>query len=266
MNDLFDPIEKTHNISLSGGYGSGVSALAAHHYGIPFRLIFADTLIEDGDLYRFNKDISEAVDKPIIHLIDGRTPWEVFVDKRWIGNSRTAHCSQILKTDRVKEWLSSNAEIDEPLVLGMDWSEMDRIERAQRNWSPRPVVSLLNRFKIYRPDYQKWLDRYGVEGPRLYKFGYPHNNCGGMCVRAGQAQFATLLTTNPKRYAHHEKQMEETMRKIGPTAKPFLKRTVKGETEYLTMKDFRELHERGEIKVDPYDFGGCGCFVDEESS
>lgn len=262
--DLFSPIEKIHNISLSGGHGSAVSALVAHHYGIPFRLIFADTLIEDGDLYRFNRDIAEAVGQEIITLVDGRTPWDVFKDKKLVGGSRIAPCSRILKTEQVKKWLKANAEPDEPLVLGMDWSEMDRLERASKVWSPRPVVSLLNRFKVKRGDYKQWLQRYCVESPRLYKYGYPHNNCGGMCVRAGQAQFATLLLTNPKRYAWHEKEQERVMPYCTPKSQKFISYTRNGVRQFLSMREFRELHEQGKINVDPYDFGGCGCFVDDE--
>jgi 3'-phosphoadenosine 5'-phosphosulfate sulfotransferase (PAPS reductase)/FAD synthetase len=53
--------ETVYNISLSGGLGSAVSALAAHRNGLPFRLIFADTRMEDADLYRFVNDVASAV-------------------------------------------------------------------------------------------------------------------------------------------------------------------------------------------------------------
>ena len=99
-----------YQISFSGGLGSGISALIAFEKGVDFNLIFADTLIEDEDLYRFNSDIARAVGKEIITLTDGRTPWDVFVDKRWIGNSRTAHCSTELKTKPVKAWLDANSD------------------------------------------------------------------------------------------------------------------------------------------------------------
>ena len=72
----------TYQISFSGGMGSAVSALVAHEKGLEFNLIFADTLIEDEDLYRFNGDIARVTGKEIIHLKDGRTPWDVFQDKR----------------------------------------------------------------------------------------------------------------------------------------------------------------------------------------
>lgn len=173
-----------YQISFSGGLGSGISALLAYEKGLDFNLIFADTLIEDEDLYRFNDDISQAVGKEIIHLKDGRTPWDVFIDRKWIGNSRTAHCSTELKTKPVMAWLEENADPSDPLVLGMDMSEIDRIERAQENWAPRPVISLLNEFHVWRPEYDLILNRYGIRKPRLYGQGYEHNNCGGVLLQS----------------------------------------------------------------------------------
>jgi 3'-phosphoadenosine 5'-phosphosulfate sulfotransferase (PAPS reductase)/FAD synthetase len=120
----------TYQISFSGGLGSGISALLAFENNLDFNLIFADTLIEDSDLHRFNADIARVVGKDIVTVTDGRTPWDVYVDKKWIGNSRTAHCSTELKTKPVRAWLDVNSNPSDPLVLGMDWSEMDRIERA----------------------------------------------------------------------------------------------------------------------------------------
>ena len=256
----------TYQISFSGGLGSGISALVAHEKGLDFNLIFADTLIEDEDLYRFNDDIARAVGKSIIHLIDGRTPWDVYIDKRWIGNTRTAHCSTELKTKPVKKWLDDNARPNDPLVLGMDWSEMDRIERAQKNWN-RPVVSLLNEYQIERPEYDLILNRYGIKKPRLYKQGYSHNNCGGFCCKAGQLQFERLYRLNPALYAYHEKQMNKAMQSIGPTAKPFLRMTnASGVLEYVTLQEFREHIESGSMELPMFDAEGCGCFTDEDTA
>jgi len=252
-----------YQISFSGGLGSGISALIAHEQGLDFNLIFADTLIEDEDLYRFNADIAEACRKEIIVLKDGRTPWDVFVDKRWIGNSRTAHCSTELKSKPVKAWLDKNSDITDPLVLGMDWSELDRIERAQKNWGERPVVSLLNKFNVSRSDYDYILARHNIKKPRLYRLGYEHNNCGGFCVKAGQVQFERLFRTMPDRYKWHEEQMIIATDKIGPTAKPFLRMTVSGKLEYLNLKEFREHLENGTAELDMFSGAGCGCFTDE---
>lgn len=173
----------TYQISFSGGMGSAISALVAYEQGLDFNLIFADTLIEDEDLYRFNKDIANAVGKEIIALTDGRTPWDVYLDKRWIGNTRTAHCSTELKTKPVMRWLADNSKESDPLVLGMDWSEQDRIDRASVNWQPRPVVSLLNKFKITRPMFEPILRKYGIKRPRLYDQGMSITTVAGFAAK-----------------------------------------------------------------------------------
>ena len=252
-----------YQISFSGGLGSGISALLAYENRLDFNLIFADTLIEDEDLYRFNADIAKAVGKEIVVLTDGRTPWQVYVDKRWIGNSRTAHCSTELKSKPVKQWLKEHSVLSDPLVLGMDWSELDRIERAQKNWGERPVVSLLNKFNVDRSMYDAILKRHGIAKPRLYKLGYEHNNCGGFCVKAGQVQFERLYRTMPERYKWHEEQMIIATDAIGPTAKPFLRMTGGGELKYIDLKEFREHLEAGTAELDMFAGAGCGCFTDE---
>jgi Phosphoadenosine phosphosulfate reductase family len=253
----------TFQISFSGGQGSAISALIAFENGLDFNLIFADTLVEDEDLYRFNADIARAVGREIIHLTDGRTPWDVYVDKRWIGNSRTAHCSTELKTNPVRKWLGENASPNDPLVLGMDMSEQDRLERARRNWD-RPVISLINQYKIWRPAWSEMFAKYGIEIPRLYRQGYEHNNCGGFCCKAGLVQFERLYRTRPDRYAYHEAEMTRAMDAIGPTAKPFLRQYADGDIQYLTLMDFREQLESKSMELPMFDNSGCGCFTEED--
>lgn len=250
-----------HYISFSGGKGSAVTALLAHEMGIDFTLIFADTRIEDEDLHRFNADIAKAVGKEIVSLADGRTPWDVFIDKKWIGNTRTAHCSEELKTKPVRIWLEANAEPNDPLVLGLGWEEMDRIERARERWAPRPVVSILAETRTFRWQYDDILARHNIVPPRLYAQGYAHNNCGGFCVKAGQGQFVRLLWNNPERYAYHEAEMERAMAAIGPTAKPFLRVTVDGVLRYMTLMEFRQHVEAGG-ETDLFSAAGCGCFTE----
>lgn len=245
-------------ISYSGGLGSAVSAIIAHENGLDYELIFADTLIEDEDLYRFNDDLAKALNKEIITLTDGRTPWEVYKDKRYIGNTRMAHCSVELKANQVRQYLEGKEGI---LVLGMDWSELDRIEKAKKNWAPRGVMSLLVEYSVTRADFEDILARYGLVVPRLYKMGFSHNNCGGFCCKAGLKQFKLLLETKPDEYMYHERQMERTMAEIGPTAKPFLRYNKGGTQKYITLKEFRE--DILNIEVPQFDNSGCGCFTDD---
>lgn len=257
----------TYQISFSGGTGSAVSALIAYEQGLDFNLIFADTLIEDEDLYRFNNDVAKAVGKDIVHLKDGRTPWDVYIDKGYIGDTRWAHCSIELKTKPIQEWLDANAKPNDPLILGMDMSESDRLQKAQNNWD-RPVRSLIIENKIYRPKFDWYLEKYGIEKPRLYKMGYLHNNCGGFCCKAGLLQFERLYRTNPDRFAYHEAEMERAIKEIGTRkngkmAQPFLRTYSNGEKQYITLKEFREDLESQTLELPMFDNEGCGCFTDE---
>lgn len=291
-------------ISFSGGLGSAVSTLAAHEKGLPFQAVFADTLVEDDDLYRFMVDVMMTVQGeaggaahrilqawvntlpplkekrrrkvwlemigrmlevavPRFHYLqDGRTPWDVFVDKRWVGNTRTAHCSDALKTEHVARWCEDNVAPEDPLVLGMDWSELDRIERAAAKWAPRPVVSLLNELRVERPEYDLILNRYGIAKPRLYGWGFSHNNCAGGCVKAGLKQWAQLWKMNPEAFRYFEQELNDTMVAIGDTAKPFLRKTENKVLHYITLTELRERLEAGTIKVPEFDAEGCGCFTD----
>jgi len=251
-----------YQISFSGGMGSAISAILAHENNLDFNLIFADTGIEGPELHRFKNEVAAACGKEIITVTDGRSPWDVYIDKRWIGNSRTAHCSTELKTKPVKKWLEENAKPDDPLVLGMDWSEMDRIERAQKNWD-RPVVSLLNQFNVSREEYPFILARYRIRKSDAYTQGFLHDNCGGFCCKSGQKQFERLLRTNPEKYKYHENEMERAMAAIGPTARPFLRMTDNGKLIYVTLKEFRERLEAGTAELPMFDEPGCGCFTDE---
>jgi len=246
-------------ISVSGGNGSAVSALLAMEHGLNYVPIFADTLIEDWDLYRFNNDLQNILGKEIIKVCDGRTPWEVFDDVKYIGNTRTAHCSEQLKTSQIAKWLEENGTENDVMILGMDFSELDRLERAQKRWSI-PVRSFINDYKFWRPKWAELFAKYDLKQARLYDMGFTHNNCGGFCVKAGQGQFKLLLEKIPETYARHEERMERTILK-NPKARPFLRKTINGELKYLTLKQFRIGVESG-WEIDPFDMGGCGCFTD----
>lgn len=255
-----------HIISLSGGLASAASAVIAHEQGYEYEMVFADTLIEHPDLYRFINQLSRALGKPYIHLIDGRDPWAVFVDNKYIGNSQTAHCSKDLKTAKVAEWMEAEAWHHEPLVLGMYKDEEDRLERARFNWRPQEVTSLLIEHKVTPGMAADLVSFYVKKRPVLYDMGFIHNNCGGMCVRGGQGQFARLLDMRPKFYKKMEARNEwarSMIPGIEETGGGFIRVQRDNEIEYLHMKDFRERVEDGSLIPANYEMGGCGCFVDD---
>jgi hypothetical protein len=257
-----------HIISYSGGASSFVAAhLAVQKYGKEnVELVFCDTLIEDEDLYRFVDEGAKALDLQLVTLADGRDPWDVFRDKRYIGNSRTAHCSIVLKCEQFEHYIKANYKPDECVIhFGFDFFEEKRLERAKANWAPYQCEALLcgppflGKSQIYQI-----IDDYDLELPRLYSKGFAHNNCGGFCVRAGQGHFALLLKEFPERYLHHEAKEQSLLADI-PTTRPFLTIQRDKVRHYVSLKEFREMLERKE-DYNQFDMGGCGCFSEVDDN
>ena len=107
---------------------------------------------------------------------------------------------------------------------------------------------------------REWLEREGIEEPRLYKLGFSHNNCGGFCVKAGQAHFALLLKTMPERFAFHEKK-EQEMREFLGGDYSILTYERKRQKHFLPLSELRRRIEQ-QLPFDMFDWGGCGCAID----
>lgn len=227
------------------------------------RAVFADTLIEDADLYRFLDDQERLFGIKIERLADGRTPWQVMKDRRVITIGSMAPCSQELKRaiiDRHIDLWRHELELPITRVFGMSWDEFDRMERLTSMLAPEPVW-----FPLAEPPFvdkchiAAYLERFGIKPPRLYNLGFSHNNCGGGCVKAGQAHWAHLWRTLPEQYALWEAKEEEIRTYLGKDVS-ILKDRRGGETKPLTLRAFREQIERGE-RYDKTEWGGCGCFA-----
>ena len=250
-----------HIPMFSGGVTSWAAARRiADQYGIDdLDLLFADTLIEDEDTYRFLPEAAANIGVPVTRVADGRDVWEVFHDERFLGNSQIDPCSKILKRKLLRRWVEEHCDpADTVIVLGLDWTEGERIQTSRERWAPWTV-----RFPLAeRPYHAKhyWLDQLreaGIEPPRLYRMGFAHANCGGFCVKAGQGHFALLLETMPERYAYHEAK-EQEIRDYLHADVAIMKDRSGGETRPLTMREFRERREAGQ-PCDLFDIGGCGC-------
>lgn len=260
-----------HVVMWSGGITSWATArLVIERYGRDnVILLFADTNAEDEDLHRFNRDATVQLNMDLIRVADPkeRDPWQVFEDARWLGNTRIAQCSHKLKQEPCRAWLEANADPEHTIVyVGIDWSETHRLPGIVRNWLPWKAEAPLTA-PPYR-DKQQWLDAaraVGLEIPRLYRLGFAHNNCGGACVKGGQAQWVRLLEVFPERYARAEAAEEKMRRLLGKDVSILRDRTG-GDTKPLTLTELRQRIESGrggqEDLFDALDWGGCGCFTD----
>ena len=284
-----------HFVNRSGGTGSwytGRVVMDLAQPGDEIHFVFADTKMEDEDLYRFLRD-TKGKDKkyakrrglkPVFHtLSDGRDVWEVFNDVKYIGNTRIDPCSKILKRDKIRKFLEENFSPDDTICyIGIDWTEIHRFEKAKRYWEPYQVEAPLTdrQWLTDKEQIGKLLESEGIALPRLYGMGFAHNNCGGFCVKGGHGSFKTLLEKMPDRYAYHEaKELEfnERHRRDGKKPVTILRdRSRKIIAERLgldesdpslpsqlplSLRDFRLRVQGNLAEVDEFDIGGCACFT-----
>lgn len=256
-----------HVVMYSGGAGSyGAAQRVINQHGVTdVTLLFTDTRIEDDDLYRFLSESAFHLGAHLVILADGRTPWQVFRDRKMLGNSRIAPCSVELKQLPAKRWVQENCDQnDTTLYVGIDWSESHRLTGAQKGWSPwRVEAPLCEPPLIDKSAIIANLNAIGITPPRLYRLGFPHNNCGGGCVRAGQAHFTHLLKTLPEVYATWEKNEEDVRQFLGKDVS-ILRSRVGGVSTPLTLTEHRHIYETTPQQLDLFEWGGCGCFLEDE--
>jgi hypothetical protein len=262
----------TRVVNMSGGITRWAAGrrIADKHGTDGMVLLFADVKDEDKDLYRFLDDVAADIGVPITTVCDGRTPQQVDVDRRWLSNQKIAQCSYELKIKPCREWLKANTDpASTILYVGIDWTTRDanRLPAIEAGWAPWPVEA-----PLCQPPYvdkRGWIAearRRGIVEPRLYAMGFEHNNCGGACIRGGQAQFAHLLKVFPDRYAAKEAH-EQRMRDMLGADVSILRDRTGGTTKPLTLTVLRRRIEaaaddgQGAL-FDDLDWGGCGCFTE----
>lgn len=256
----------------SGGIGSWMAAkrIAAEVPAEDITLLFADVSSgrsphagEDEDTYRFIDEAAANVGAELVTVRDGRDIWQVFHDDRFLGNTRLANCSKFLKQKPCRAWLEENRDpADTTVVVGIDWSEEHRLPAIEAGWAPYPVrAPLTEKPYLDRDDMMQAARDAGLTIPRLYRAGFAHNNCGGFCVRAGQAQMELLLREHPERYAFHEAE-EQKLRDHLDKDVSILRDRTGGTLTPLTLTRFRERLEDQPDLFDVSDVGGCGCFTD----
>lgn len=263
-----------HIVNFSGGWCSFFAAkrVAEKHGPLNTVLLFADTLIESPDLYEFNAQASAMLGIPITRVSLEIDPWELFRRQKMIGNNRFPICSVYLKRELLDAWMMEhfvmcrherNFWLEEArLYVGFDWTEEHRLRdmrEAHPSWdifAPMTEGELWDKCRI-----QEEGVKLGFKLPELYALGFPHNNCGGRCVRAGISHWVHLF--HVKRAAFEERETKEWetaeyLRSVGVEPLSVLKDRRGGETNNLYLRDLRARIESGE-EFPKHDWGGCGC-------
>ena len=265
----------------SGGIGSWATAkrVAEKHGTDDLTLLFADVkgdtqdphIGEDEDCYRFIKEAAVNVGAPLVRIADGRDIWQVFKDRKFLGNSRQANCSTSLKQIPCRKWLEDNCPDPSETVVyvGIDWTESQRLPKIEKAYLPyRAEAPLCEPPFLDKKALIEWAKGEGLAPPRMYAQGFPHANCGGGCVRAGHGQFRMLLNQNPERFAVWETKEQEVREHLGKDV-AILRDHRKGGVP-LTLRSFRERIDAETDKSptlfddEDAEIGGCGCFTEYE--
>lgn len=253
----------------SGGLGSWMAArrVVEEHGTKDVVLLFADVLIEARDLYDFLDDVATDIGIPITRIADGRTIWNVFLDSRFLGNTRIDPCSFHLKRKLMREWITEHCDPAATICyLGIDWSEEHRMSNAAEYWSPWTVTAPSCAAPYIDKDQMATAAiAAGLRLPSLYTDGFPHNNCGGGCVKAGQGQFKMLLEKRPTTYKIWEHNELVVRQHLGKDV-AILRDRRGGSTSPLTLREFRLRLQGGQFTPDDLEFGGCACGTGDEGA
>jgi hypothetical protein len=138
-----------------------------------------------------------------------------------------------------RAWLNANADpANTILYVGIDGSEQRRVPAIVKGWAPWMVrFPMCDEPHLSKDDMLDWARAEGLHPPRLYAEGFLHNNCHGMCVRAGQRQWLHLLDVAPDRYAAAEAEEEKLRGMLGDVA--ILKQQRAGISHPLPLRELR---------------------------
>jgi hypothetical protein len=264
-------VTTVHVVQFSTGLGSAEVArrLVETHGPARVHLLTADTLVEDDDNWRFAQEVVDHLglaDQWTV-LADGRTPMQVGRDKRVVPNNRLAVCSRILKRELLRDYIERTYLPEDTVIhLGFDWTEEHRLVAARAPWQPWTIDAVLCRAPfVMKPQLIEQWRGYGIEPPRLYAQGFSHANCGGACVRGGQAQWRLLLDVNRDRYLEWEAEENATRAMLGKDV-TILRDRTSGTLTPLTLQTFRERLDSQPALFDADDWGACGCFTADDTT
>jgi len=260
-----------HIVGVSGGLASFEAwRRTLEEFGPEYTLpVFADvgTVWENGqivsgedqDLHRFLADTEKLLGQEVIRLKHDRYTdiWDAFFHQRYVTNGRIDTCSKFLKRQVIHRFEREHYPCVS--VLGYSWLEKARAEEFRSR-------NRMCRFPLCEPPYvtneeiSAWLLERGIRPPGLYDFGFQHNNCGGMCFKAGLGQAYDLWRHAPHRYEYNERKQEQFLRTVSPHGL-FLKKSG----EFISLKNLRLEFEAGYVPgTSEYRSCGGSCMVPEE--
>lgn len=202
---------------------------------------------EDPDVWKLVDAVQNLTGIEVKMIGLNKTPWDIFFELGYInpvvGRGRADPCSKLLKREYLSTYMRENYDPkDATLCLGITAHEYsDRWFDIHKNWTKQGwnvAAPLAEDKSITRESMMADCEKMFGFVPRLYLYGFDHNNCGGGCIKAGQEQWAKLLWFLPDVYAWWEENEERFRREVNPNI-AILKRQRKGVVSPLPLKEFR---------------------------
>ena len=254
-----------HVVSFSGGVTSWAAGKLVKEKlvkpGDSFVLLFADTKMVSQDVYDFLYDGAENIGCEVTVLADGRDPWEIFRDERFLGRAGYDPCSKLLKRKLLDDWMTKNCStLSTVYYVGLDFTEINRYEtfKKKKNWiCCAPLID----FGVGKSQAMEWAKQEGLKLPSAYAEGFQHANCQNMCVKTGKGNWAKLLEIHPDRYLYAE-QKERELREAWGKDVTILKEQVNGQRRYISLEEFRKRIQSERLDFSGEEHGGCGCALD----
>jgi hypothetical protein len=265
--------ERNHIVSVSSGLGSAFAwkILCDKHGPENVTGVFTDVNGEHPDNYRFLAEVQYELGSRLVKIgNDGRTIWDVMIERRFLANTRVDLCSRILKREAFQEWLGCHVEpAGTTVYLGIDWTEIHRLDKARPHWEEAGYslgAPLCEPPYLGKHDAEAWLATAGIRRPALYDLGFAHANCGGGCVKAGISDFRKLFFADPKWFWGWWVKGEERVRKHLGKDVAILRDRRGGVTKPLPLLVLgRELEAAPTLWEDEPDGLGCGvCFLADD--
>lgn len=259
-----------HLVQFSTGVGSAEVAFRVCEQYHPWNvtLITADTRVEDPDNWRFAHEVVNRLGKvEWVILADGRTPMQAGLDAKCVPNNRMAVCSRVLKRDLIRKYMDEQFDpADSVVYLGFDWTEAHRFAKSVGPWQPwkiaAPLMDAPHHTKSQLLDGMRERD---IEPPRLYAGGFSHANCGGGCVRGGQAAWRRLLFYDRRTFLDWEYQEDYSREVLGKDVAILRERSGPDVGKALPLAKLRARLEGDASLFDMDDEGACGCFMEESA-
>lgn len=243
----------TYIVSVGGGLSSTMELplrVIEQHGRDNVKLVMCELPNEDPDVWRLVKAVEAYTHVKVEMTGDKLTPWDIFFQEKAINpvmsGVRASICSLRLKSQVMAAWVNEHCDPSKDVMcVGITAGEIERMLSIRANWHKAgwKVEAPLSLDPTVTREYlmAKSQRLFGFV-PRLYKWDFDHNNCGGACIKAGQYQWVRLLHYLPDVYQWWEENEERFRREINPNI-AILRTQIKGKSRPLPLKKLRETWE-----------------------